>query len=559
MKKHQTSEMPARTLRDRGSDVGDDQAVRYLYLPAGSRYSLESEPSAISCVPSGLSSATAGAELQGRPGGSSIEVATAGPFFLPDGSHVDLIRDPTSPNQLCFLIWNPQGVRLANHIKAGGQVFVPPQLHPTLVGAVRLPSGIQPCGEIRDMLEQISEIIFVYVDLPEDSLFLASAFVVSGWFPELLVVAPYIWVAGAFGTGKTTVLKLFHCLCRRAILVSDVTPAALYLLPSLLKPTLLIDEGEFGNAKTSRELHRLLRAGNTAGTPAVRGGVLYDLFCPKVVASRQPPPDAALGSRAILLPMLPTQRDLPALDAQAMQKIAESFQPRLLDLRHKYYEQLRSAAPLNLERLSPRTRDIGRALGTVLLNAADLQQRLGEILEEQDAEVRLERTLEPEWAVATALFHKVHEKPVGELFVGEIADRANRILAAQGETRKLTERAVGEVLKIMGLKTRKLAGWGRGFHVALLFRRKVHQIARIFGITRYDIANWMAAKAGNAGPPCVLCTEFDLLGGLRFTQLKRGGRTGASRFGLGPREHNGAADEASTNDDSNPSPGSSDS
>ena len=192
---------------------------------------------------------------------------------------------------------------------------------------------------------------------------------------------------------------------------------------------------------------------------------------------------------------------------------------------------------------------------------AGLQQRLIEILEQRDAQARLERTLEPEWAMVAALYELIHKKSAGVLFVGELAEVANRRLAEQGETRLLTARAGGAILKSFDLKTRLLGSWGRGFHITLSLRRRIHQLARSFGITRYDITNWMAAKAGNAGPPCALCTEFDLFGGLRCVPLDGKGRT-AARSRLGPWEQkdgtsNQGAAADSANGDSDPSPGSS--
>jgi hypothetical protein len=126
---------------------------------------------------------------------------------------------------------------------------------------------------------------------------------------------------------------LLHCLCRRAALIAGSIPSRVYSLPALLRPTLLLDELQFNGTHHSHALESWLRAGNARGVPVTVGGQLVDSFGAKVLCSRQPASDTALSSRALHISMVPTRKNLQALDEETVERIANDFQPRLLMFR----------------------------------------------------------------------------------------------------------------------------------------------------------------------------------------------------------------------------------
>jgi len=79
-----------------------------------------------------------------------------------------------------------------------------------------------------------------------------------------------------------------------------------------VRPTLLIDESDFGRDRTSRDMQRLLRGGNRQGSRVLCNGKAFENFGPKVIASRVPLDDAALVSRSINIVMTPTGRECPS-------------------------------------------------------------------------------------------------------------------------------------------------------------------------------------------------------------------------------------------------------
>jgi hypothetical protein len=423
-----------------------------------------------------------------------------------DGTIVDLLRDPGDERPR-FLVWKSGQAAVRNDFHYADRSFVPPHVEVALMRAIRLPIAITADADVGDLLQNLRECILTYIDLQPQSVRLVSNFILYTWFADRLTVAPYLWVTGPYGAGKTKLLRLLHCLCRRALLSSDMSSASFYLLPSLIMPTLLIDEFDSGTRSRHQDVLRFLLSGSTQGGHVFRGGKPYDSFCAKVIASRQGPSDTALASRAVSVSMLPTHRELPELGSAAQERIANQFQGQLLSYRlHNYFGMSAAIQP----DFTARMKDIARSLLTPLLGHRRLEQQLVEDLRPQDQEAELSRHNEPEWAVATALYKECH-RTNGVLTVGTLTSCANELLATVGETYWLKPRGVGSLVRSLGLQTCKVGNLGRGLRMTRELKTQVHRLANDLGIRRSDVLNYQAVDAGYAGLPCTLCEKYGLL------------------------------------------------
>lgn len=428
---------------------------------------------------------------------------------FPDGMLVELVCDTSKP-RLRFLIWENGRTGIQDNIQQADRLFVPPPVAPSLISAVRLPTALEPHGGLEDLVRRVQECISTYVDLEPQDVRLTTNIILHSWFADCSTVTPYLWVTGPSGAGKTTLLRLLHCLCRRAVLANDLSPASLYLLPSTMMPTLLIDEFDPGSRGQHRDLLSLLRSGSTQGGSVYRAGKPYPTFCPKVISSRPGPTDSALASRAVFISMLPTHRSLPELDPATQEKIGKEFQGRFLDYRLQNYSKISAGVTLEIPNFTPRTRDLARALVAPLQGHEQLKQQLLDDLEPLNDEAKLSRHGEPEWAVATALFQECHCTR-GALTVGALTETVNEVLGRIGESYALQPRAVGAVLRSLRLQTRKLGNLGRGLIITQPLTEQVHRLACDLGIKRSDILNHQAVDAGYAGAPCELCDDYGLL------------------------------------------------
>lgn len=427
--------------------------------------------------------------------------------ILPDGRMVDLVRSIRQPSGLGFLVWQDGNIRLASHIEHDGELLVVPKVDPTVTSALRLPTTARSCPEIGELFMVMMNYIEAYVDITTEYSFLIAAFALCTWFADRLSVAPYLSICGPPESGKTTLVRLLHCLCRRAIHASDITPASLYRLAAHVRPTLLIDEADFGRDRTSRDFQRLLRGGNRQGSRVLCNGKAFENFGPKVIASRVPLDDAALVSRNINIVMTPSDRDVPFLDSDAEEKLSDELQPMLEMFRLLHYVRVVASQDPVFLKFPPRLRDNARALAAAMLGNEELQQRLAGALESQSHSMQFDRFDEPEWVVMLALYGLYHDRN-GDRYVHELTEETNRILRENGEPRLYSPKKVGQILrKTLGFPTRRR---GEGFRVELN-GRKIHSQAKAMGIKRADILPSVNVESGLVGHPCSLCSEFEMM------------------------------------------------
>jgi hypothetical protein len=121
----------------------------------------------------------------------------------------------------------------------------------------------------------------------------------------------------------------------------------------------------------------------------------------------------------------------------------------------------------------------------------------------------LARHDEREWVVATALYRDCHRG--GALKVGTLTDTVNNGPLERSETYLLTARAVGEVLRSLGLPTEKLGNQGRGLRLTTALVSRIHRLARDLGIKHSDILSSITVDAGYAAFECSLCQELGLM------------------------------------------------
>ena len=233
----------------------------------------------------------------------------------------------------------------------------------------------------------------------------------ASWFQDCFEAAPYLWVVGPLGSGKTKLLKLLWALCRRGLIAGDLRSGSVYKLVDAWDPTLIIDEFEQGSSAANVELLRLLRAGSTPGVPTFRNGRPFSNYGVKIIASRQPIADAALLSRGLIISLLPTTGDTPPLDEATLQKVEQEFQRKLCMFRLQNHAAVKnfSNLPNTFNGLSPRMRQIARALVSPLLGVESYTSEFLEVLEDYDNEARIDRSLEPEWLVAEVLMAVCHD------------------------------------------------------------------------------------------------------------------------------------------------------
>lgn len=330
---------------------------------------------------------------------------------LTDGSLIELIEDPENPNRTLFAISKKGRVRFTERIIRRDEVLVPvPRTDPGLAD-VKLPRGVSGYGSLTRLAYTVMKFIDTVVDVPDTYTFLLTSFVLYTWLADRLPTAVYLSIVGLPQSGKTALLQLLNLLCRRALLVNQISLAAVHRAYRTSSVTLLVDEIEWQSSAAS-QLRQSWRAGTTSSSRAVHLGQSATSFGPKVLCSLEPSPDAALRSRCIEIAMTETSnRKLSKPSDPRVIGIADVLRAKLLKFRFNRFRSISPAVIPGGAELRPRSQDIFGGLAAPVVHCPQWTQILLIYLQQNQDPVTGE-SLSPRQAALLAVLHRViHQLP----------------------------------------------------------------------------------------------------------------------------------------------------
>lgn len=424
---------------------------------------------------------------------------------LENGSLVEVVEDLSDPNHTLFAVFKRGRIRLVGRVEDRGRILVPIPRSTLGFSDVKLPRGVMPYKSVMRLFWKMYNFIRYVVDIPNEYTALLSAFVLYDWVADRLPTAVYLSVIGLPQSGKSTVLEVLSLLCRRGLLVSDISQAAAYQACSKFSPTLLIDEIDWHSSRTMSTFRRLLQAGISPSARALRVRQSSCSFGPKVFGSLEASSDVALNSRCVQLVMAETNKsELLKLGDPRVVKFASDLRQELLRFRFGFYKSICPATVKGAEELRPRSRDILRSLAAPLVGSKFLTQFLLWFVKESHDSVTRE-SLDPRHeALHAVLWEVIHrEPPLRNVRIGgqmSLCTRTNEILQRSGERLSVTDKGVGRMLSSMGFRStqRTKSGWILWLDSSTIER--CHQLLKTYG-NRY-IQDWDFAQHSTTCPSC---------------------------------------------------------
>ena len=424
---------------------------------------------------------------------------------LNDGTLVELVEDPSNPGQRCFAVWKNGEIRFLNRLEHEGRVFVPPAGNSTILDCIRLPRGAEPYKSVQVILSDLESLISQCIAVDEKYVPVLANFALSTWFVDRFLVAPYLSVVGLPQSGKTTLLRLLNLVCRRTLLVADISSAPFYWACARFMATILIDET--GTAGNNRALRHMLRSGTTRDVLAIRTDSGLHSYGAKVVSWLEPPDDPALNSRCILIPMFEHKNaSLLEVGDSKIQTRTDSIRAQLLKFRLDNFKNVHPVQVPGDEVLRPRARDTLRSLTAVHSQDSERSQVLltffksGQILP-------AEPLSRDQNAVLKMLFSLVHcrEDELSSIYIARATEVVNQFLEIAGERFRLLPRKVGSVLTSLGFSDRKRTNSGWTLQLSQKDAEKIHQLA-----ARYGIDGFEDVVVGMNEGVCRLCRDSGL-------------------------------------------------
>lgn len=414
-------------------------------------------------------------------------IQTTGKVF--SNGLLDVVRDDFGALTLAFT--DGRNVTVSPRIELDGQVFVPPVLADSVSGAIQFPTRPQTYGSAKQLVSDLHKLIRVHPGLPDESVTALGFSGLATWFSDCTAMAPCVSIVAPDASGRDLLFRLLDCVCRHPLHVIEPTRAEILSLPFSLRPTIIINQ-----AKPTREIQRLLCGMTQPGGCVPRNGQLQVICCSTVICSAEPLTDSLLLDRALQITLMPHYAAVSKVKQVLDSEFAKAFQPKLLQYRLQNFTEVR-ASTFDAPGLSSSSRDLAVALGACVVGDNELQSRVVQLLEPQYQESRARHSMLITTIVIESGLVFCHDNKKQSAFVGDFADVANGILHDRGETTQIEPRAVGDILRSVGLFPQRLGSAGRGIVFLNETRRKIHRLARA-----YDVRS-MQDNAVH----CKFCTE----------------------------------------------------
>jgi hypothetical protein len=205
-------------------------------------------------------------------------------------------------------------------------------------------------------------------------------------------------------------------------------------------------------------------------------GELRDVFCATVICTAESLEDEWLIDDMIQVAVAPSGRDFPALDPQRLDHTGRELQAQLLQYRLHNFAKVK-ASTFDAPRLAYPARHIARTVGACIVDDPEVESRITSLFQDQDADSRVRDSTRISSVVIEAALVLCHEKERSSALVGEMATLSNAIFKGRDETIELEARAVGSILRSIGLFTERIGSAGRGLLLTKDMRRRIHELA----------------------------------------------------------------------------------
>ena len=298
---------------------------------------------------------------------------------------VQQVWDPLK-KRTSFLMFLDNEKKFVNKIIHQNLQYIPIRGPELRLGLVLMPSDIEEYGEVRNLVSNIQDHIWKYLDISPYMCQLATWYILLTWVYEKFQTINYLRCLGDTGCGKTRFLNVIGGLCMNATKVSGATTvSAIKRLNQKWHGTILVDEGDFRDSDETNALMKFFNLGYERDSPMVNVDKnhpekleFFIPYGPKIIASRKRFIDQALEARCLTEIMKQTERpDIPYVLPQSFYREQLLLRNQLLKFRFDFIRKIDPDADIDFSDifLEPRLKQATHSFATLF--AAD-REILGE-------------------------------------------------------------------------------------------------------------------------------------------------------------------------------------
>ena len=427
------------------SELDDEHRKKVMMELAHRKISLEKVNELIATVPS---------KKKGQ-----IKKTNSGPVFVSlyiDKEKKRIAEQIFKDNVSQFVIYEneTQNICYADHYES----IYPLENEAITKKCVLLATGVEEFGSLPALITELQEFIHKYTDVSLTFEKFAVFYILLSYLYDKINTCPYLRVLGDTGTGKTRFTDVVGKLCYKPMLIAGaLNPAPVFRLIEMFKGTLIVEEADLSNQRQQSDetqaIIKIFNCGFEKNKPVVRCNPndvaelnYFDVYCPKVLATRQRFQDQATESRCLTEIMRPTQRkDIPTNLLADFYIEQEKLRNKLLLFRLKnYFGFEQKKLHLQDMDIEPRLKQAYEAFACLFAYAPEILDEFKAFLVAYNKEIIEERADSFDGQIVNHLFDLINEGEA-EITTKQIAERMGA---------DIKPATIGRRLKPLGLKTK---------------------------------------------------------------------------------------------------------
>ena len=321
---------------------------------------------------------------------------------------------------------------------------------------ILFPSYVGHYENVETLLSDMQKFIHKYVDISPFYEAIATHYVLFSWMYDRFNEVPYLRALGDYGSGKSRFLQTIGSLCYKPMFMGGSTTASpIFRIIDAFKGTLILDEADLKHSEMTNDTIKILNQGYQKGMSVLRSESkgktnqydvkAYDVYCPKIIASREKFNDKALESRFLIEEMgTSLRKDIPRTLSEEFFQEAELLRNQLLAWRlHNYFKSIKLQDEV-IENIHPR---LGQILIPLLSISEDktFKENLKKFVVEYNNELIEDRGLSTDSDIVFAILKLEHQNQSKKLTVKQISEEVNYSYDISED--RLTPKKVGWFLR----------------------------------------------------------------------------------------------------------------
>lgn len=410
--------------------------------------------------------------------------------ILNDGTIIEMLFDPQR-NETSLAIYKDNDIKSRKSFEIDGVILKPHSAGKDLLKnkVILFPSEAKEYGSQKELIRDIQAFIHKYLSV---SLFfekIASYYVLFSWIYDDFNELPYLRGLGDYGTGKSRFLQVVGSICYRPIFASGATTVSpIFRILNDFRGTLILDEADFKFSDTTAEIIKILNNGFMKGMPVLRSEgnnkksfdvKAYNVFSPKMIASRMLYKDTALESRMITEDMnlnFP-RKDVPFNIPDLFWNEALEIRNKLLMFRFQNKGKCKIKPELENREIEPRLNQIAIPLMSIIEDQ-EIIKEIQQHIKEYNEKIKTDRTLGYSYQILDAICELLDDGYIRPT-IHQVAEKFNKDLSI---SEAITSKKMGYLIrKTLDLKTERTRD---GYVVSESNKEKIGILRKRYGIRK---------------------------------------------------------------------------